>query len=408
MGGTTRITCGTFGGRNQRGEPCGIASVDGPCARHRTEVETATALVVAEKRAEVTEILNPDFGFKVPPFTRLKDKVAIVGFTSHRIEALKLDDSWELWGLNELYRYMPPERFHRWFEIHDRELLCKDEDGQKHFEDMKTLLGDMPIYMHHKHDDIPGSVKFPMEEMCRQLKSEYWTNCPAEMIGLAILMGYKSIRMFGVDMATDTEYGQQRPCCEYWLGVAMGRGIEIEVPEQSDLLKCVGVYGYESEGTALTRKLTDRLAWLHEQDNDRLASIRQIEGMYQTQHAELTSRSNRYEGAIEELLKGRKTERRGDRLAAVRAELESTVETLGKLDAEYTQKHTALVADRNQILGGIQNTDYMLRSWMVKSSLLTGGNIPSLETRRSDPALGELIPSGDSVATDPAGVYTQA
>lgn len=402
MSGTTRITCGSFGGMNQRGDPCGVASVDGPCVRHRIQVEATKAA----KFEEISAILDPAFGFKVPPFERFRDKVAVVGFTSHRVEALKLDDSWEIWGLNELYRYMPPDRFHRWFEIHGREYLIQDDDGKKHIEDLKTALGDVPIYMQQRHEDIPGSVKFPMDAMCEALDSEYWTNCPAEMVGLAISMGYKAISVYGVDMATDSEYSVQRPCCEYWLGVAKGRGIEVYVPEMSDLLKCIGIYGYEDKGSAFSRKLQDRLKWLHTQDNERLKMIRSIEGQYKVKHADLTGRVNRLEGAVDELLSGRKTERRETRLEGRRAEVQSTRETIGALTAEYDTKHTALIADRNQIVGGINDVEYLLRSWMVKTSSIGGGNIPTPEQRSADPRIGELVASDDSVSKQPAGVYT--
>ena len=45
-------------------------------------------------------------------------KLAILGFTNHREHAFKLGPEFALWGLNELYRYSPIEKFHAWFEIH--------------------------------------------------------------------------------------------------------------------------------------------------------------------------------------------------------------------------------------------------------------------------------------------------
>ncbi len=404
MGGTTRITCGDFGGVNQQGAPCGVATIEGPCRLHLEQVEVAKSA----HYTDLSTILDPSFGFRVPPFSRLRDKVAIVGFTGHRADALKLDDSFELWGLNELYRYMPADRFHRWFEIHGREYLCQDDDGKKHIEDLKTKLGDIPIYMHQRHEDIPGSVKFPKDMMCEALDSDYFTNCPAIMLGLAISMGYKEIHVYGVDMATDSEYQIQRCCCEHWIGVAKGRGIKIFVPELSDLLKCIGFYGYEDQGSVFSRKLKDRLKWLHDQDNQRLASIRTIEAQYKTQHTELSNRISRFEGAIEELQLARKSERRDDRIAARQAELTSTRETIGKLNDEYTNKHTTLIADRNQIVGGIHDVEYLIRSWAVQASAVDGGTIPTIEERGADPRIGELelIASDDSVAKQPAGVYT--
>ena len=48
-----------------------------------------------------------------------KENICLLGFTDHRRLALELPhDEWALVGLNELYRYMPVERFDLWMELH--------------------------------------------------------------------------------------------------------------------------------------------------------------------------------------------------------------------------------------------------------------------------------------------------
>ena len=345
---------------------------------------------------------NPDFLFKVPPFQRVRDKVAIVGFTNHRELAMKLDDSFEVWGLNELYRYMEIPKFHRWFEIHGREYLCADDEGKRHIEDLKSILGPIPIYMQKHHEDIPGSVRFPIDELIEGfggkngIGANYFTNCPAEMIAFAIAMGYREIHVYGVDMAQDSEYATQRPCCEYWLGRAMGMGIKVFVPDLSDLLKCVGTYGYEDAGSVLSRKIQDRIKWLHAMDNERLAQIRGLASNYQNQHQELTNRIIRTEGAIAELVAQNRPRKNGDRIVALEAEMTSTRESLRALEAEYQQKNAALLADRNQILGGIHDCEYWLRAWSMKADNPEGGNIPAPAQRAADSRTGVQAPSGDN------------
>lgn len=404
MSGTTqknRLTCGEFGGRNVRGEPCGVSAVDGPCRLHLDQ-ETVVEQGAHDELAEAAEkdfrlavergIIN-DFPHVTPPFGRIRDKVAIVGFTDHRTEALKLDpEEWELWGLNELYRYMPVERFSRWFEIHGREYLEKDEDGRKHTDDLKALQ--IPIFMQQVHADIPASVRFPVEEMCEALDSEYWTNCPAYMIGFAILLGYKEIAIYGVDMAQDTEYQIQRPNCEFWLGVAKGKGIKTSVPPTSDLLKCIGLYGYEGSGSVLARKLKSRLEWLHAQDNERLGLMRRLDAEYDTKRDEIMSQLDRARGALEETVVQRQTPKRVERREFLEARVAEGNELVGKLDAEYKDKAQALRDERNQMVGGIQDVTYILRSWLVQPEATEGGgNIPSHATRAADPRTGIEVPS---------------
>ncbi len=70
-------------------------------------------------------------------------------------------------------------------------------------------------------------------------------------------------------MATGSEYEFERPCCEYWLGIAEGRGVTIAVPDSSPLLKATeGTYGlYERQGVSLTGLLDD-LTNLEQQRRD--------------------------------------------------------------------------------------------------------------------------------------------
>jgi len=48
-------------------------------------------------------------------------------------------------------------------------------------------------------------------------------------------------------MATYTEYATQRASCEYYIGVAIGKGIKVFIPPQADLLKTKFRYGFEFE-----------------------------------------------------------------------------------------------------------------------------------------------------------------
>ena len=56
--------------------------------------------------------------------------------------------------------------------------------------------------------------------------------------------------VYGVDMMVGgefhgTEYGYQRPSCEVFLGYAAGLGIEVTLPDESDLLAAAFDYGDE-------------------------------------------------------------------------------------------------------------------------------------------------------------------
>lgn len=253
-----------------------------------------------------------------------KPGVVIVGFTDHRKEAYRWSADHEIWGLNELYRYEPIEKFDRWFEIHDRDVIDQDPP---HIQSLSQM--DIPVYMQRRYEDLPSSLPFPKEFVEQfvgkladdDMGGEYWGSSPAWMTGLAIAMGAQSLKIVGIDLAQDTEYAHQRPNMEYVLGIARGLGIPVYIPEMSDLLKAVGQYGFGETGGLFRRRLTEREQWLHRQDNEHLAKLRALESEFRTK------------------MKG--------------------------LKREYRTTREAILANRWQIFGAIMNTGYIKRSWSV-------------------------------------------
>jgi hypothetical protein len=63
------------------------------------------------------------------------------------------------------------------------------------------------------------------------------------MFALALLEGYRRIEIYGFEMSDELEYEKQRPCGEFWIGMAMGMGVEIYTPDNCQLLNGE-LYGY--------------------------------------------------------------------------------------------------------------------------------------------------------------------
>lgn len=173
-------------------------------------------------------------------------KVAILGYTPTRAYAPYDDDRWEIWGLNDLYRFKGDgdvKRWTRWFNMHqDRPSAAGRTAYAKNLKEYAKW--DIPVYLQEKHPLVPCSVTYPLDEIVNKY-GDYFTNSISYMIALAIHEGFDDIGVYGVDMATDTEYDHQRPSCEYWLGVARGAGINVYIHPAADLLKKRYLYGYE-------------------------------------------------------------------------------------------------------------------------------------------------------------------
>jgi hypothetical protein len=219
-------------------------------------------------------------------------KVAILGFTDSIKQAPFDDLSWEIWGLNELYLMIP--RWTRWFEIHSREVY---EADKKRTSDHILALRAMtcPVYMHQHYDDIPASVPYPLPQIAELFANPgkglpYLTNTISYMIALAILEGFSEIAVYGVDMATDSEYSVQRPSCEYFLGFAQGRGIKVTVPPDCELLKTDFLYGYQ---TPEIERWNARMLAREADLNQKLAQI-------DAQIAQATEARAQYRGALQD------------------------------------------------------------------------------------------------------------
>ena len=216
-------------------------------------------------------------------------KVAILGLASHYKDAPFYEDDVEIWILNDMYDLVP--RYDRLFELHDINFVKKyftRTTNTFHIDNLQNI--DKPIYMQDKHDTIKTSEKYPLEEM-KALYGDYFTNSVSYMLALAIHEGFEEIRLYGVDMSVNEEYGEQRPSCEYFIGLAKGMGISVYISPKSDLLKANYLYGYESAKVDnFTSKCNKRMEFLTKQKNQ---TERQIK--------ELTALLNRTEGAIENL-----------------------------------------------------------------------------------------------------------
>lgn len=222
------------------------------------------------------EPIAPETVPNTPQQPKRSDKVAIVGFAPSSMRLAPYgDESWEIWTLNNIYACFDMPRWDRWFELHKHfrdypdmhdarvspETIVKGDarpvvKSIKHVEWLQAQTPDKPIYFVAPQPDIPAAVAYPLENIkawCNRNRFKaYFTNSISYMIALAIAEGYKSIGIWGVDMAAQGEYQQERPSVEYWIGLAQGLGIEVILPKESELLKA-RFYGFDDDSDFVTK-----------------------------------------------------------------------------------------------------------------------------------------------------------
>lgn len=110
----------------------------------------------------------------------------------------------------------------------------KDNLGEvvKRINDLKV-----PLICPYKYEEIPLSEPFPLEECRKVFGLPYFSNTIGYMIAYALLKGAEEISIYGVNQASSGEYTMEKAGVEYWLGIAVGRGVKITINgDKSELL----------------------------------------------------------------------------------------------------------------------------------------------------------------------------
>ena len=180
---------------------------------------------------------------EVPYFCK-KDLLAILGAAApSRLAVPYGDENFEIWTMSIMTTFPDFKRADLFFEMHT-EGYWERKDITERLKKIKE-----PIYMQEKQAQFPASIRYPIEIIKKYRK--YHTSSVSLMLALAyhsfLTTGNpKHVALFGIVMACDEEYGEQRPCCEYWLGAMEGAGMDIEIPLDSAILASPGLYGYET------------------------------------------------------------------------------------------------------------------------------------------------------------------
>lgn len=173
-------------------------------------------------------------------------KVALLGgVKSTLIHAPFTDSSWAIWSHNSV-PLSSVRRVDRWFDLHPPNCFQTPvKCGRRYYDWLKGLT--VPVYMQKHYPEIPASVRYPRERIQAEWPTVPFGSQTAWMIALALAEGYTHIGLFGIHYQHASEYEEQRANAELWVGVALGRGAHVVIPEGSPLAKePKDLYGYES------------------------------------------------------------------------------------------------------------------------------------------------------------------
>jgi hypothetical protein len=188
-------------------------------------------------------------------------KVILVGKGhGHWLAPKEKDEDTEVWGINDLVL----QRTHvdLLFNMHDLDDYCILDTSSVHFADKMGI----PIVMIKKYPQYPNSIEFPLKEAMEEFKTDYFMTGIAYMFAYAIMKGFERIDCYGINMkGEDEKYKNARACVEFWIGVAKGRGIEVNMfGKYTDCLKIFDrrLYGYNTLQT-MPQDINDRAIYVN-------------------------------------------------------------------------------------------------------------------------------------------------
>jgi len=250
-------------------------------------------------------------------------KVAIVGFATLSRDGVKDSDADEIWSMNWAWKYDFIPRIDRLFEMHspailslgDRSIFTQLQYALKRLFD-KTLPidparsasakklrdqwqwlqqpHDFPVYMQTKLPKCPAAVEYPFEAVARYCWSNLWRGKKRQlyftssfdfMMALAIYEQVAEIQLYGIELGSDTEYKYQRPGGHAYIGMALGKGIKVVLPESSYLFNA-DLYGYRKGQVIFRQDLEHHARIRAGQAEEYKSKLNSTEGKY----AEVTER----------------------------------------------------------------------------------------------------------------------
>lgn len=211
-------------------------------------------------------------------------KVALIGSAPSSVRlGPYADPSWRIWACSPgAYGIIGQQRMFQegdaFFELHRWEApVIGDASHQvpwfspEYCQFLREFKG--VVYTGEVIPEIRGSIRLPRETLIEKHGPYFFTSSLAWMLAMALEdPNLEEVGMWGVDMAATEEYAQQRPGCQYFLQLALRRGIRVTIPPESDLLQPMPLYGV-SEWDPMVIKATVRARELQGRINDATARL---------------------------------------------------------------------------------------------------------------------------------------
>ena len=152
-----------------------------------------------------------------------------------KIRSESFDETWAINSMSsaifhdKVFMMDPPSRFL------DGEFAGKQTNSMK---DRLLKKLDIPIYSCVLDKRCPDVVEYPLQKVLEKTKYAYLNNTVAYSLAYAIAFDVKELHLYGIDFSHKNVHFAEagRACCEFWLAVAISKGIKVNIASSSSLL----------------------------------------------------------------------------------------------------------------------------------------------------------------------------
>ncbi len=154
----------------------------------------------------------------------------------------------EVWGINQAGRAFPTKKINYCFAF--------DKLPSKYIDEMKAIA---PVISWQPY----ANIEYPLKEIIRMFKRDYFVNTMCYQIAYAIYIGTKRLSLYGCDTLLGGMWQRESKGVEYWLGRADERGIELVLPPKSGILRSMQGRIYNKDKREVLLTLKERVALLN-------------------------------------------------------------------------------------------------------------------------------------------------
>lgn len=153
----------------------------------------------------------------------------------------------ETWAVAKMLMLKdPPKRVDRLYSmdaIDDMKIIKRGIFTREAFIE-KINERNVPFISSVQQFEVPLSYEYPLKSVMDSYKVPYFSNTICYMIAHALYEGVNTLNLYGVAQMGTHEYVAERGGVEFWLGMALGAGVQVNIETPSLLLRNNSEYPY--------------------------------------------------------------------------------------------------------------------------------------------------------------------